>query len=79
MVLSKTNPKYQELDPNKIVQLPKRLQFVVYALRQGKDFRRAYIVVALGCDSNGEVTHLAFNTDSMSFDPIVWYSTKVPT
>lgn len=79
MALSKSNPQYKPLDVGKIVVLPLKLRFVVYDKRLGKDFRRAHEVAQLGCDSNGEVTFLAFVHDSSSFEPAGHYSTRLPT
>jgi len=77
MTISKKNPKYQEFDVNKTVELPQNMQFVVYDVRPGpRTYHHAHKVVALGLDSNGEVTMLAFDTDSMSFNPRKWYSTR---
>lgn len=77
MTISKKGKNYKEFDVDKTVQLPAHLQFIVYGLRPGpRTYHKARKVIALGLDSNSEVTMLAFEDDSMSFDPRGWYSVR---
>lgn len=78
MALSKSNPKYQALDPNKTVFIPPSQRFVVYDQRSGiKNYNKARKVKYLGLDSNGDLTHYAFESASADFESIKNYKTTL--